>query len=207
MPTVWWDDASQFPAGVPEAIPRERWSDWDKLALGGMEMPGHVVVVSKKEKKADVLSIAGMDGATINHLGIEPVELDITITLWTPAQFTDYERLVNLITPKAFPPPPTQAAPGAVPTKPTAATSFEVRHPPLNMLGVTMIYVHEIGSLIPGPVYGAKVTVWRATERKPELPIMIQASNGSYSAELHVSPPRPTPTQPTQKPSLSGIAP
>jgi hypothetical protein len=101
MPTVWWDDLRQyridpgsgtFGGSVPEAVSRSRWSDWDKMAIGDFEVPGHVVVVSKKEKKMDVLSVAGQDGATINHLGIDPVQLDITITLWTPDQFADYER-------------------------------------------------------------------------------------------------------------------
>jgi len=216
MPTVWWDDASQFRldggsggqgGSVPEEVSRSRWSEWDKAAIGGMEIPGHVVVFSKKEKKADVLSVMGQDGATINHLGVEPVEMDITITIWTPAQFAAYEKLVNMLTPKAFPPPPAPAQPGQLPVKPTAASSFEIRHPPLNMLGVTAVYIHEVGSLIPGPAFGSKVSVWRATERKPETPVFMQASNGLYSAEMHDSPPRPAPTQPTAKPSLTGIGP
>jgi hypothetical protein len=214
MPTVWWDDASQYRidpgsgtqgGSVPEEIPRSRWSDWDKAAIGGAEIPGHVVVFCKKEKKADTLSVAGQDGATINHLGVEPVEMDITITIWTPFQFAAYERLVGMITPKAFPPPPTQTQ-GTAPTKPTAASSFEIRHPPLNMLGVTAVYIYEIGSLMPGPVFGAKVAVWRAKERKPTDQIQIQAANGLYSIELRPAQ-TPAPTQPVAKPSLTAVGP
>lgn len=221
MRTIWWDDPSQYriDAGtgtyggsVPEAIPRERWSAWDRMAIGDFEVPGHVVVVSKKEKKMDVLSPAGQDFGTINHLGIEPVQLDITITLWTPDQFADYETLIGLLTPKSFPGPPKPLPPGVAgppedPTRPTAASSFSVRHPPLNMMGVTDIYVYEIGSLIPGAVFGSKVSVWRAQERKPPQQTAIRSGSGAYAPTLRSAPLRPAAAQQTSKPSVSGIAP
>jgi hypothetical protein len=221
MPTVWWDDPRQyridpgsgtFGGSVPEAVSRSRWSDWDKMAIGDFEVPGHVVVVSKKEKKMDVLSVAGQDGATINHLGIDPVQLDITITLWTPDQFADYERLIGLLTPKSFPGlpkplPPGVSGPPEDPTRPTSASSFSVRHPPLNMMGVTEIYIYEIGSLIPGAVFGSKVSVWRAQERKPTQQMAIHAASGAYAPTLAPAPVRPAATQPTTKPSAAGIPP
>lgn len=220
MATVWWDDPRQyridpgsgtFGGSVPEAVSRSRWSDWDKMAIGAYEVPGHVVVVSKKEKKHDTLPVMGQDGATINHLGVEPVEMDITITLWTPDQFSDYEKLIGFLTPKAFttfpkPLPAGVAGPPEDPSRPTAASSFAVRHPPLNMMGVTEIYVYEIGSLIPGAVFGSKVSVWRAQERRPTQQTTIQASTGGlYSAEV-IDRPR-VPTQPTTSPSAAGIPP
>jgi hypothetical protein len=221
VPTVWWDDPSQYriDAGtgtyggsVPEAISRSRWSDWDKMALGDFDVPGHVVVVSKKDKKMDVLNVAGQDGATINHLGVEPVEMDITITLWTPEQFANYERLVGFVTPKSFPGfpkplPPGIAGPPEDPTRPTAASSFSVRHPPLNMMGVTEIYIYEIGSLMPGPVFGAKVTVWRAQERRAPQQMFIQSASGAYAPTLTPAPSRAAGTQPTAKPSLTAVGP
>jgi hypothetical protein len=224
MAVTWWDNPGGAPDLVPEELSREHWSEWDKATLGGKEIPGTVVIFAKKQKKPDVLTAAGQDFATINHLGVDPVEMDITITLWTPAQLQDYLRLVSFVSPKAFPPTP-QAQQGF--TAPTFAgptskapynlrrpagqiddsSSFEIRNPALNMLGVTTVYIYEIGVLVPGPVFGAKVTVWRAMEQRPPKPIQINVSTGSVLDVELINRGKAAPSQPTKKPSAAGIPP
>lgn len=224
MAVAWWDNPGGAPDLVPEEIPREHWSEWDKATLGGKESPGTVVIFAKKQKKLDVLSIAGMDSADINHLGVEPVEMDITITLWTPAQLQDYLRLVALVSPKAFPPPaqtqqgftaptfagPTSKAPYNL-RRPAGqidnSSSFEIRYPGLNMYNVTTVYIYEIGVLVPGPVFGAKVTTWRAMEQRPPKPIQINVSTGSVLDVELINRGKAAPTQPTPSPAKAGVPP
>jgi hypothetical protein len=103
-----WDDwatkDSSYGVGVPEQLGREFWSVWDKMTIGGLEVPGHVEVHGRKTRRTDVRSAAGNSLASLTNLGYDPTEIDITITLWTPGQFADYEVLLAKVQPKPLPP-------------------------------------------------------------------------------------------------------
>lgn len=198
-------------AGWPEAINRELWSEWDKMTLGGRDVPGAVVVYSRKVKKTDTLDPLANSGAELTHLGYSPTELDITITLWTPTQNDDYEALLADVIPKAFPAGQLAKvlAPGQAASTPTPASAFSVVHPPLNQLGVVLIYIHDIASLVPGPVFGTRVAVWRATEIAPPVPIDLKHITDTidFASNMKPSPGRPAPTQPVAAPSANGTGP
>src|SRR6266850_2130183 len=85
---------------VPEELSREYWSPWDMMTIGGYVVPGHVVVFARKTKNYDQRMAVGYSGGQLTHLGYDPVELDITITIWTPEQLAGYEELVDVVMPK-----------------------------------------------------------------------------------------------------------
>lgn len=144
-----WDSAD---------VPQERAQDeydynsWDKVVLAGTEAPGLATVTGKKCHRLDKKEAAGQDGAVQTHLGYQPAEVDITIRLWTYAQWVAWQELVPSIQPK----------PGKATPKP-----IEVYHPALAAMSIHTLYVAEIG--LPRDVQprGTKEIVIRCQEWRP----------------------------------------
>jgi len=217
VPSSWWnwweldprETQNDGSPAVPEAISREYWSPWDKMTIAGYEVPGHVVVFARKTKNYDIRTAVGQNGAIITHLGYNPVELDITITLWTPAQLGSYMELIEVVMPKVLPP---SAVPPSDPRSATASATpsslLPVINPALNMMHITDIYVHEVGILVPGPQPQSKVAIWRASEIPP-LPMLTPPSkvHQSYESGLQGSPPRPAASQTAPPPSSTATSP
>jgi hypothetical protein len=198
--------------GVPEALGRDQWSAWDKMTLAGRDVPGHVVVFGRRAQRHDMPGVPGQNFARLTNLGYDPTEIDITITLWTGGQQADYEDLLLLVQPKPLPPQPpvvlTQVQiTNGVPGPPQQVTlvrkpqPIDVYHPALAIMGVKSIFIHDVGLLVPGPVFGTKIATWRAAEFAPIVAGNPDTFTGSLDSYLK-GPPVPQASLPTTRPDL-----
>ena len=116
-------------------------SAWDTAYLAGTQLPGLVKVETSVTRKIDVKTAPGVDGATITFHGLDAARIALTITLWTPDHWAAWQALLPTVQPRA----------GKPPAKPV---SFA--HPATSSLGITAVYVEEVGAPKPGSVVGTK---------------------------------------------------
>lgn len=234
--TPFWDPAATVDTELrysgsgptPEATSRDQWSAWDKMTIAGRDVPGHVVVFGRNTRRVDDPAVAGLDGARLTHLGYDPSEVDITVTLWTPGQWEDWQTdILPLIKPK-----PTiralnstiaganitagrnsQLSPNQVPNATTIPLTtvvdnlpspVDVDHPALAAMGIRSLYFRDIGIPVPGPVVGTKVITLRATEFAPASGMnVLKTQTGSLQEGLDANPTTtPQASQPTTQPNL-----
>jgi len=100
-------DALRFEAastGVPF------WGDqpesWDRVILGGQELPGLAEVDGEISQRLDRKKVPGQNGETVTHLGWEPTAVDITLELWTAEHLRRFVELADIIKPKFQKGPP-----------------------------------------------------------------------------------------------------
>jgi hypothetical protein len=106
---------------------------WQKVRLGGLELPGTASVTGSVRQRYDKKKVPGKGGATYTVLGTEPGKVEIVLTLWTDEQFEDYQRLVPL-----FRPPKTK-------TKRKAGTPLTIEHPNCTLYNIKAVVVMEAG--------------------------------------------------------------
>lgn len=116
MTIVWWHDRTLL---------------WETLLLGGEVMPGVAAVQCDVERKLDIQSLKGGDGATISDEGYIPSPVQIALKLWLREQWMDWLRLLPTIHPR---------------TKGGVRSPLEIQHPATDALGIQTIYVRKIGS-------------------------------------------------------------
>ncbi len=97
-----------------------------------LRMPGISKVKGKGIAKLDKKSAPGSSGATVTYLGAEPIEVEITTTIWDQTQLQELDRIIRMLAPR-----PTKGLPKPV----------RVSHPKLAMFGVSKLFVSEIGML------------------------------------------------------------
>lgn len=129
MSLAWWADGSLL---------------WDTLLLGGEVMPGIAAVTCEVERKLDIQPVKGGDGATIQDQGYVPGPVGIALKIWLPEQWTELQRLMPRIHPRA---------PGGV------RSPLEIIHPAANVLGVHTVYVHKIAAPVVDRARAAVVAI------------------------------------------------
>lgn len=147
-------------------------SAWDTMTLGGMTVPGLVAVTGKLARKDDTAEVPGVDGATQTVLGYAPAEFSVTITLWTDEQLAQYQALLRRFRP--------QRAEG----KSAAARAVEVRHPAVQVCGLSQLTVYEMTA----PEHTGK-SIFRATMQLREFISEVKRSKASAGAKSVTGPP------------------
>jgi hypothetical protein len=136
---VFWDSSG---GGYEELVTVYDRSDWDKLYLGGMLLPGIASLEGGDvSRKIDIKNAKGQDGATITHNGYEPAKPSFKLTLAGPAQWSLYEQILPLIAPKLGKPP---------------SAPLRCEHPALAVHGIDQVLVEKVSLLKAGQVPGTK---------------------------------------------------
>ena len=228
MSTPFWDPAANIQseqvyggAGpVPEAIGRDQWSQWDRMTLAGIDVPGWVHVAGNHTRRTDERKVAGVNSATLTNLGYDPAEVDITVTMWTPRQWSDFEsKLLPIIKPRVQ--PATIAAtlltsntliisPASGGSQQVTVTvsvrPVDVYYPSLAAYGIRSLYIRAIGLPIPGPVFGSRIVLIRATEFAPGSSASTLPMTGSYQSRLDSLPSAPQAGASTPPPSADPLS-
>jgi hypothetical protein len=85
---------------MPVPWPDEAPEQWNRCELGGLELPGLAKVDIDLSEKLDVKKPQGGHGATITRDGYEPAKVSITLRMWEPAQFDEFQAIVPLLRPR-----------------------------------------------------------------------------------------------------------
>lgn len=89
----------------PKASAVPFWGDgsgaWDTVWVKGLRLPGVAEVDGKGfSRRVDRKKSAGRNGATLTQTGMEPADIDITLTLWTPEHLIELQHILKEIRPK-----------------------------------------------------------------------------------------------------------
>lgn len=124
-----------------------------RCTLGGEPLPGNVEVSITKARAVDKKKAPGNDYARTTIHGIEPAEVTITLTLWTPEQV---DRL-NEVWPKLFPP--------GGKSKPDKA--LDIVHPAAKLHDIKSVVVVSGSGPNPASPARARAFVIKAIEWRP----------------------------------------
>ena len=103
---------------------------WEQILLGAHPLPGLAQTIKViRSQKLDVKSAPGASGATITYQGYEPAQVEITLRLWTRAQWEALQARLPELEPKAGQKPP---------------TPFAIAHPLLALRNVQSVYIQEV---------------------------------------------------------------
>lgn len=105
---------------------------WDRLEIGGARFRGTFRWGGDLiKRKLDHRHAAGRDGARVRDKGYDLAELDLTLTITTDEEWSDFVALVALVFPRA--------------ATPTARNAHACAHPQLALAGITEIYGTSMG--------------------------------------------------------------
>lgn len=108
---------------------------WDTVVFGGVaQTPGLCTVSVSKSQDVDIKKSKGSDGATVTPHGLMPAEVQIAITIWTPQQLVELNKLWALIMPKAGK---------------SSGEAFDVSYPSLKTHGIKSVMVTRGEGLAP----------------------------------------------------------
>ncbi len=129
---------------------------WDVVYLGGIRAPGIASVRTRRAHRIDHRISPGDSAMQISNLGPERVDVEITLTLWTAAQWQAWQDLA----PRIF------KNPGKLGTlEPQEA--IEVWHPSLQVYRITSLYCFELGVPEPASQPGVRKVQLRFVEFRP----------------------------------------
>jgi hypothetical protein len=66
----------------------------DVLLLDGKQVPGLPMVHCIRHTRIDIKKAPGADGASTFNLGYDPSDVNVEIVVWTPAQWTELQKLL-----------------------------------------------------------------------------------------------------------------
>lgn len=109
---------------------------WDRVVLGGVEIPGLASVEDVKVSgRWDIKEAPGTDGAIETYKGYTPASWRIRVRLWTEEQWDLWQAALL-----KFRPRPGKATPGA----------FDIIHPATAAWGISSAIVTEVTGPSPG---------------------------------------------------------
>ena len=184
---VFFEDGANI--GYWSALPRtllpypDTLSPWDAISFSGQRAPGIARVEGGRRHRFDHKPSLGVTGEAPTWLGVDPGEITITLKIWTPEHWSDLQRLL----PQILPPHTAKISPRAV----------DVAYPPLNVIGITQIYVLgvEVPHLLgPGDAVEIKIDAWeymplQAVVAQPPLPA---APDGPITGAIRAPPTKPS---------------
>lgn len=103
---------------------------FDLVMLGNNVLPGICKVEVEKGRKLDVKQNAGSHGATITDQGYEPGKVTITLTMWSPSQWSNLQAMWPTLEP---PPNGSYKAP-----------SLSITHPDAQIHGIDSVIIRRI---------------------------------------------------------------
>lgn len=147
---------------------------WDICTLGGQVLPGITEVTGSPGIKTDIQKANGRDGAAIVQRGYIPAQIEISVTIWTPAQWTIWQQDVM---PKIWRRPgkldfnDQKKKIGASDLEVAKTAAIQIAHPEAASIGVTAIMITSISSPRPtSGVAGARTIKIKAIEYVPPPP-------------------------------------
>lgn len=152
-----WDNDQTVTLGNGEQVPGYNgaiYADnpWDVVTIGGAMLPGRCEVRASPRKKRDKKSPAGKDGATSTVHGQDTVEVDISVLIWMPQQWTRLYQILQVIW------QPAQKGP---------AKAYAIYHPALEALNIRSVQVLGVGTPVKGEVHGSKVFQIKCEQYEP----------------------------------------
>jgi hypothetical protein len=161
-------------------------SPWDAIYFNDVRAPGPVRLRGGRHIPYDRKAALGQLVGAPAFFVFDPVQFDLTLTLWHPDQFIELQELL----PQIMPDPGPNPTPRAV----------RAQHPALQLLKVDTIYVEsmEMPQFRPAPNHQIADIVFQCYEFRPPIPATVQ----------DIGSPLPSKGQPGgQKPSPRAAAP
>jgi hypothetical protein len=190
--TPFWDLG---PSGVYVQFAPELVTPWERVSIGGTELPGRASVLSAgRVRKIQRAGGPGDEAEQIIDVGALAADIQIIVQIWTLQHLRVWE---------AFSVQMQKMIEIARASK-TAAPAMDVDHPGLNLVGISSLYIYQVSVLQPSNVRGVMESTILATEYRPRLRAATQAvaptrasqSNLKLAPEIEaaVSPPTPAVT-------------
>jgi len=150
---------------------------WDTVKIGKYTLPGIATPRGTIARKVDTADVAGEDGATQTHLGYDGAEVEVTLVMWTQAQWDTFTTLARELRPRKGEKNP---------------SPVEVIHPALTALQITNLTLEKISIPEPGAVKGTMESKLSFIEFIPEKKRAskkgkIGSKTGNKSAEEAVA--------------------
>ena len=149
--------------------------EWDYCVFGGFPTPGICTVTSTKAQGVDIKKPAGKDDATQTFHGLHPGEVEIHITIWTPAQLEKLKQLWQKIMPR----------PGK-----TEGTPYDFYYPATAFLGIKSVAVVAgtfggEGKIPRSKLFSIRATEWTkpAANKKKVTKTPVESKGSLYDPE------------------------
>jgi hypothetical protein len=134
-----WGSAST--PGDAVLFPVDALGVWDVVELAGQPLPGFAEVMGPGlEHQFDIKKSPGANGATITDLGRDLAKFEIKLTMWTEQQWGKWAGLKSVLQP--------------LQTNSLRLGAVDIKHPAVNSLGITSVYVTRVGMPHRGHVVG-----------------------------------------------------
>lgn len=204
-------------AGIAEELAAgQPGEEWNYVIISGKRFPGAVHLGGERKRRMNNAQAPGIDGAQTTHLGFDPSEMTLTITLWTETHMLTYAKLVNSLQARGVPPLP-RGIRGRLAELSLKADGFNVEnnrppvpvsivHPALAIMNIRSVYFVRLGILKPkserSDIYIAEhhISEWKPMRRgqimTPSLSLTNIEQNASIKAAIKT--PSSTATGPTQ---------
>lgn len=220
---------------VPETTDPNGWSEWDKVYLAGMLLPGCAKVKVKRSRKIDKKQGPGTSGASPTDMGTKPCEIDISLLLWMPQHLAVLEAMMPLLRPtppsavaakagtglptSGSAPVTTSAVGGPNPSpgnfagdtngpQSVASSGLEVVHPAINILGIKSLYVVTIEAPFPtGKPQQFECTLRCEEFAPPKVHKVTKITNSIDTDKLSLVPQIKDKVAAPQKPSQNNAGP
>lgn len=175
---------------------------YDKVYLGGMEVPGisDVVSTNGRQNDIDVKKTKGKSGSSIKFNGAQLVELEVKVKIWMPRHVEMYQDLVKITDP-------------GIAKKGLEPNVLSILHPKAVALGVTKVIAKSISDLTISEggtgTFSIKLLQYeppKGTKPSPKPPPdVFQGSNFDRTGAQQTKAERDA-TQPPSKGSASKVA-
>jgi hypothetical protein len=140
-----------------------RLTDWERVTLGGIELPGVCRVRTPgRQRRVDVANAPGEDVSALIDVGAMAAEVVISCTMWTPSHLARWENFCEVAR-EWFGAASAAVAATAAGEK-TPPPAMDVYHPGLALVGVTSLYLRQVSPPEPGAVTGTMTATITAVE-------------------------------------------
>lgn len=175
---------------------------WDVVLLAGQKLPGICTIKCEPQLQIDQQKGPKHDGARLTLHGVLPSPIEITVKLWTEAQWSTFVGLIPLWWRKPQKDPKALAAlakANKVTTREAAlmqAATF-IYHPGLTPFGITQVVVKGVSLPEDGPEPQTKIVRIKCIEYQPPTkktsPSKVKAPNAQADSRV-VTPSSPSET-------------
>lgn len=172
--TPFWDHA---PSGSYVQFDERRITAWERVSLGGFDLPGRCTVASPgRVRKVRTNSGPGDEAEEIIDLGASAAEVQIVVQVWTQPHLRRWEDFNDIYQRQL-------AKVRAEKVKGEAdAPAMDVVHPGLNLAGIRSIYVYQVSVLAPSGTKGVMEstilgTEFRSRKKKATKKVLAPVAN------------------------------
>ncbi len=159
-----------FETGKSIPYPEDNGALWDRVKLGPYVLPGTWTVPGSVERRVDVKTTKGSDGARFRDQGYKPGQFMLTGELIGATDWNEMVKIAKILTPR---------------NRGVAMEPIAVEHPTFTYLGITNVLVLKVFApvLDGGKVRCAiSVTEWLPKPVKKKEPINLPVSQRQANA-------------------------